>query len=299
MFKKILKAGFEKFLRDKSSTSAALIVMMAFVATLSFLFFLQGVSALVVSNLQNSVDVSAYFKPDTAEDDIAKVKAELLIVPEVKDVEYVSKDAAYQVFLNRHQNDQTISDSLQAIGDNPFLASLNIKAKDPSQYQKIVDFLNQDQLKPLIQEVDYQERAPIIQKVLQLSRGVEFGAIAFIAVLALLAVLVAFNTIRLTILNSKDEIEIMRLVGASNWFIEGPFLVQGALVGAMATGLVSLVVATTVGFLSSNIAPFLSGFNLGHYMLSNSVILVLLLLFASCAIGVVSSMIAMRKYLKI
>ncbi len=299
MFRKIIKAGWEKFSHDKSSSGAALVVMMAALLVVTFLFFLNGTSNFVVTDIRNSIDVSTYFKQDTAEDDIAKLKSELLTLPEVKAVSYVSKDAAYQDFVAQHQNDQTILDSLQTIGTNPFLAALYIQANDPSQYQKIVDFVQQTPFASLIQKIDYQERTPVIERVSALSRGIQLGVLVMSIVLAIITILVVFNTTRLTILNSKEEIEIMRLVGASNWFIQGPFLVQGIIVGLIGAVSIFLLALLFAMFLSSKFVAFLSGFSLARYFWSHLWLLILLQLGVGIGLGVVSSLIAIRKYLKV
>ena len=143
IFKRIIKLGWEKFVRDKSSSGASLLVAMALIITLTFLFFLGGISRFLVQSIQNSVDVSAYFKDDAQEQDILKIQTELLSMPEVKSADYASKDDALKQFTNIHKNDQQLLDSLQTLGTNPFLASLHIRVKDPGQYKKIAEFLGQ------------------------------------------------------------------------------------------------------------------------------------------------------------
>jgi len=118
-------------------------------------------------------------------------------------------------------------------------------------------------------------------------------------VTVLVAVLVAFNTIRLTIYNSKEEIEVMRLVGTSNWFIRGPFLVQGLVVGVMASVVSLLLFYGVVFFMSPRIGAFVPGFSLTGYFVDNIFSIVLLQLAVGVGLGIASAMIAIRRYLKI
>ena len=299
MLKRIVKEGWEKFVRDKSSSLAALVVIIIVVGATTFLFFAQGISKHIVATIENSVDVSAYFKADTSEDDILKLKDRLLIIPEVKDVQYVSKDEALKKFTASHQQDQPILDSLDIIGTNPFLASLNIKAQNPAEYATIANFLQQDSQSSFIEKVDYNDRALVIQKLGSLTLGIQAGILALSVALAFMALLVGFNTIRLAISNSKQEIEIMRLVGASNWFIRGPFLVQGVLVGTLSAFIVLIVAIPVILFLSPKLQTFLAGFSLTHYLLANILIIIALQIAVGVLLGVISSTIAIRKYLKV
>ena len=297
--KRIIKLGWEKFARDKSSSLSALFVMMALMLTFTFLFFLQGTSKFFVSNIEHSVDVSAYFKDDAKEDDVLKIQAELLSMSEVKSADYVSQDDALKQFADFHKNDKQILDSLQTIGNNPFLSSLHIRVKDPRQYQKIAEFLEQASFKEIIEKVDYEDRAATIEKIGKLTLAIQKGVLGLSVMLSLIAVLVAFTAIRLTIVNSKEEIEIMRLVGASNWFIQGPFLVQGIVVGIISALSIFVPLVLLIWFASPHFESFLSGFSMRHYLFSHLFIIVLLQFGSGVFLGIISSMIAIRKYLKI
>ncbi|MBI1984990.1 MAG: ABC transporter permease [Candidatus Wildermuthbacteria bacterium] len=297
-FKRIFKSGLEKFIREKGSSSAALVVMMAVAGTVLFLYMLQGVSSFSIAQLQDSVDISAYFVEDASEEDISALQDKLLALPEVASAQYITQDQALEQFKADHENDPVILESLEIIGKNPLLASLNIKASDPLQYQNIANFLEQGNY-PFIQTVDYKDRAPVIDRLLNLISGFRVAVIAFMIGLALLATLVAFNTTRLAIYNAKEEIEVMKLVGASNEFVRGPFLVQGAIVGVVASFFVFISAIPLFWILSPKLELFLSGFSIFGYFLSHFFWIFLLQTAVGVLLGVLSSMIAIRKYLKV
>ena len=296
---RVFRLGWEKFSRDKSSTWAALIVTAVVVFMFSSLLFLQGMSAFLVSRLESSVDVSVYFAEDTSEEDILLLRERLLEIPEVKDAVYVSKDKAIGEFVALHKNDQLIVDALETIGTNPLLASLNILAKDSSQYPKIAQFLEQETFSNIVERVDYKDRQNVIQRMQKLTRGIRLVVLVVSMGLALIAVLVAFNTIRLTIYNSRDEIEVMRLVGASNSFIQGPFVVQGIMVGVFGALLTFLFLFFLSWFAGARFESFLSGFNLFEYFTSSLFLFLALELGVGIGLGVISSLIAIQKYLRI
>jgi len=297
--KRIMRSGLEKFSRDASSSSAALLVMVIVLSIVTSLFFLQGIGSFLVQSLQESVDVSAFLKNSSQEEEITALRQSLSALPEVKEVVYVSKEDALAQFVELHKQDQVILDSLDAIGQNPLLASLNVKAWDPASFGKITAFLETTSLAPIIQNVDFHERAPIISRLSRVTSGVRTGVLAGSIFAGLIAVLVAFNTIRLTIYSSKEEIEVMRLVGASNMFIRAPFLLQGIIVGALASLITFILLVPLTLFLSSKLGTFIPQFNLFEYFMSNFFLILFLQLFVGIGLGVLSSLIAIRRYLRV
>ncbi|MDO8474049.1 MAG: permease-like cell division protein FtsX [bacterium] len=296
---RILRSGWEKFSRDTSSSSAALLVMVIVLSIVTSLFFLQGISSFLIESLQESVDVSTFLKDSAPTEEVTALQQSLSTLPEVKEVIYVSKEDALAQFIGRHEKDQVILDSLDAIGANPLLASISIKAWDPASFGKIAEFLETTPLASIIQNVDFHERAPVINRLAAIASGVRTTALAGSIFAGLIAVLVAFNTIRLTIYSSKEEIEIMRLVGASNMFIRSPFLLQGIIVGALASLLTFILLVPFTLFLSSKLETFVPQFSLFEYFMNNFFMILFLQLFVGIGLGVLSSLIAIRRYLKV
>lgn len=297
--KRIIKTGFKNFFRNIALSLATIFIMVMVISLVTFLFFLRPVSDILISDVEQKVDVSVYFKDDIPEEDIVLAKAEIGKIAQVKEVEYISREQALQVFLDKHRDDQVLIDSLSEVGYNPFLASLNIKAKEATQYQEITSFLEAGQFKDLIDNIDYSQRKPVIDKVYSFTSGVKKMAIGFGAVFGLIAVLIAFNTVRIAIHNSNEEIAIMRLVGASNWFIRGPFLIQGIIVGfssALITVLITLGVVLAIDGKIKMLIPNISVFSI---FLSEAGVLFLIQMATGVGLGIVSSYIAVRKYLKI
>ena len=190
-------------------------------------------------------------------------------------------------------------ESLQELGINPFLPALNIKAWQISQYASVSNFLENDAFKNLIEKVDYHERQPVIEKLSALTDNISRAGIIFSVILAVIAVLVAFNTVRLAIFNLREEISIMRLVGASNWFIRGPFVIQGAISGLISAALSALIIGSSSYFLSPKIEMVIPGFNLFAYFVSNILIIIALQFATGILLGIVSSTIAVRRHLEV
>lgn len=297
--KRITRSGWLNFKRQSALSFATVSIMVMTIFLITSLVFLQGMTNFLISNLKERVDISVYFKKDSSEEDILKVKNELSQNPEVKSVEYTSREEALDTFIERHKEAPILIESLTEIGENPFLASLNIKAWQASQYEAVFNFLEKGAYQDLIEKVDYYKNKEVIDRIFEVSSNINLAGIIFSFVLGLIAILVAFNTIRLAIYNSREEISIMRLVGASNWFIRGPFLIQGIIAGVAATIFTFLIFIIAVFFLGPKIEALLPDFNLLSYFQEHFWTLLLIQLATGIGLGVFSSFIAIRKYLKV
>jgi len=274
-------------------------VMILVLFLFSGLMSLNYLASQIVSGLEEKVDVSVYFKNDASEEEINKVKSDLELLGTVKKVEYVSKDQALNEFKERHAGDTLIQDSLAELDDNPLQASLNVKADDSSQYASIVTFLEGNKFRSLVDKINFYENEQVIKRVLAISGGLRNWGFLLTMVLALIAVLVTFNTVRLTIYSQKQEIEIMRLVGGSNWHIKAPYLVEGGMYGALAAGIVAVIFYPAIFFISPKVESLMPGVSLISYFVSNIFQFVPLIFFIGILLGVTSSFVAIRRFLKI
>ncbi len=298
--KRILKFAFTDFSRNRGANFAAIFVLVIIISLMTSLFLFQGLTRFLISQIQEKIDVAAYFKEYTTEEDILTVKEELLkFSSEVKDVQYVSKEEALQRFTERYKDNIDFMGALEEVGGNPFLASLNIKTTLPFQYGEVSDFLETGQFRELIEKVDYYQKKPTIEKVFSITSAINKFGIGLSIVLVLIAILVVFNTIKLAVSDSKEEISTMKLVGASNWFIRGPFIIQGAICGFFACLICLVIFSGATFFLQSQLEVLLPGFNIFNYFISNFWTLVLIQLFCSVGLGIISSFIVVKKYLKV
>jgi len=252
----------------------------------------------IVNNLEGRVDVSVYFNRDIEEAKVLAVRQELVELPEVKSVDYVSQDEALKNFQERHKENAVLMQSLQELDQNPLEASLNIKANYASQYEKITNYLSQERFQGLIDKVNYKQNKEIIDRLTSLTGNIQMGGLLASLFLGLLAVLVSFNTVRLTMYNWRDEISVMRFVGASNWFVRGPFLVEGVLYGLSAALITILLIFPVLFLVSPKITNFLPEVDLLYFYQANFWEFLFLLFSIGIILGGVSSLIAIRRYLK-
>jgi len=297
--KRIFKSGWQNFFRDGGLTVATVFILVLTISLATSLFLFRGFSQFLISSLEEKADISVYFKEEVAEIDILEVKEELAKVPEVKEIKYVSKEKALADFIQRHQDNPVLMASLEKVGRNPFLASLNIMASEAGQYQAIVNFFEKLAFENLVERVDYYQRKSVIERIFSLTSTINRAFLLFSVILAVTAILVTFNTIRLAIYNSGEEIKIQRLVGASNWFIGGPFLVQGLISGIFAALICFLVFGLIIWGLSPKIEIFFPGLNIFQFFLSNFREILLIQFSTGILLGVISSFLATRRYFRV
>lgn len=265
----------------------------------SALMGLNFLSLKIVSSLNDKVDVTVYFKTDAGEAEIIKIKDNLQGREDVRGVEYISREKALDDFKANHAGDVLIQDSLAELDDNPLQASLNVEATDPAQYASIVTYLEANQFRSLIDKINFYENEQVINRVQKITGAIQNWGFTLTMALAFIAVLITFNTIRLTIYNQRQEIEIMRLVGGSNWHIKAPYLVEGGLYGVFAA-LVTLVIFYPLVYLASpKIEVLMPNASLTGYFVSNGLQYIFLVFSLGTILGVVSSMVAIRRFLKV
>jgi len=297
-FKRIIKWGLKNFWRNGWLSTATVSIMVLTLLVITVLLMVNVVANAVLANLQSKIDISVYFKLDASEEDILRVKSQLEKLQEVEGITYVSQNEALLNFKEKHKDNPVLLQSLEELEFNPLEASINIKAKETNQYASINQFLESVYYKDLIDKVNYLQNKEIIEKLGKIIVDVKTGGFGLSILLALIVFLVTFNAIRLAIYSSREEINVMKLVGASKWFIRGPFLVEGLLYGLAATIVTIILLYPFFYFLSPKISSFLPIGDIFFYFKANLFSFFLLLLGIGVILGGSSSLIAVRKYLK-
>jgi cell division transport system permease protein len=295
---RIFHFGFKNFWRNGWLTTVTVIIMTLALLVFSWLIFFGVVTSRAAASIEDKIDISVYFNTNTSEDEILSIQQSLEGLSQVQSVNYISRDQALTTFKQNHADDSTITQAVNELDSNPLEASLNIKAKNPSQYGAIADYLNSSDLSQYIDSVSYTQNQSVIDRLAKIVKTVEVGGVIVMIVFALLAGLVVFNTIRLAIYSNREEIGVMRVVGASNALVRGPFVVEGSLCGAIAALLALIISAPILYAINPYLNIFIPGMDLFQYFLSHIVPLFFSILFFGVALGAASSFIAVRRYLK-
>lgn len=296
-FLRVFKRGFTNFRRNGWLSTATISVMAITLFVMGSLYTVNDLFKNVSQEMQDRIDISAYFKEDAPEEKILEARKFVLQNPDVKSVEYISKDEAYQKFKDDHKEDSVISASLQELGINPLFASLNIKAASTDKFSEIASSLEGSQFMDYIREVNYKKNKTSIDNFYSIFSAVKKTGLFTALILSVIVILVTFNTVRLTIYTHRQEIEIMKLVGGTNWFIRGPFIIEGILYGVIACASAMLILYAGISIVSARLTGFLPSSDLMNFYKSNFWSLLMLELIAGTVLGSFSSFIAIRKYL--
>lgn len=295
-FYRVLKTGFKNFFRNSWLSLATISIMVITLLIISSLVILNILADSALLSLQDKIDISVYFNLDTQEANILKVKNELLELPEIKEIEYVSREQALVIFRENNKDNPMLLESLEELDSNPLEATLNIKAKQANMYDAILSFVNNRYL-GIISKIEADQN--VIGRFNNITSILRKSGFILSTIFAILAILVIFNTIRLAIYTYKKEVEIMRLVGASNWYIRWPFIVEGVLYGVFGVWLCLGILYLGIRFISPKLMGFLPELNLLDYFHSHIWTIIGLQLAVGVGLGVASSVIAVRRYLKV
>lgn len=299
-FLRAIKTGLTNFVRNLWLSMAATMVMTITLVILSTLFLLFVLTNYSIKTIQNTVDISVYFKIGLAEDQITNIKNEIAKDEKVKEVSYVSAAQAFAEFKSKHENDPLITQSLNELTENPLPATMHIKAKELQDYPAISESLQTDKYANFVDKVNFEDNRLVIERLNKILKFIVTFGLVLVVIFTLIAILVIYNTITLTIYNRKEEVEIMRLVGATNWYIRAPFLTESILYSILSTVITGIflspVFAKVIPVVTQYVNPqvgLYSGRILNYYWL-------LLALFGLALIlSLGSTLFAIRKYLKI
>lgn len=287
-------------MRNLWLSAAATMVMTITLVIFSTLFLLFAITNYSINSIQNTVDISVYFKNGLAEEKIQILQEELSGNDKIKSIKYTSASEAFENFKLKHEKDLLISQSINELTENPLPATFNIKAKNLEDYPQIAELLKQDKYVEVVDKVNFEDNRVIIDRLNRILKFIISFGVGLIAVFSLIAILVIFNTITLTIYNRKEEVEIMRLVGATNWYIRGPFLMESIMYAILASVFCSIIFLPVFLKILPKIAQYVSPqVTLFSQNIFNYWYLVLSLFVISIVISVFSTMLAIRKYLKI
>lgn len=302
-FSRIIRTGVVNFFRNASLAIAAMAVMIVTLTIILLSLIVNTTLSDTIHQITDKIDVSVYLKDSVTVDQRSDLISQLESQSNVASVRYLSKDQALEAYKEDNKNNPQL---LMAINqtDNPLPATIRVKPVDLNNVNDIKRFLDQPKVKALQSEAaSYNgQRKQAIDNISHAATVLQKIGIAGVVLFAVVSVLIIFNTIQMAIFNRRDEISIMRLLGANTWYIRGPFVVESIIYGIV-SGILSIVIihsmfvasattlqASSLGLLNINYAK---DFFTGHFMQ-----LTALQLGIGILIGAASSIIATQRYLK-
>ncbi len=295
--RRIFKAGFVGFWRNAYVSLASIFVITVALFVIGSTMLIDQLLGASLAQLQAKVDINVYFVPSAPQEEIDTLINSVKALPDVERVTYTSREDALAQYRAKNQNDSVAMQALDELRENPLGATIAVQAKETSQYENINRYL-EEQKNPIIDEINYSKNKESIGKLSSIIGAVEQASFVALMVLIMASVLITFNTIRLAIFTAKEEISVMRLVGASNMYIRGPFMLQGVMYGIV-SGVVALAILyPIVLWLGPKTAEFFE-INIFDYFVSNFAYIFLVLVGIGVTLGLVSSVLAITRYLRV
>jgi len=300
---RVMRYGVRNFTRNAWLTVAATAVMVVTLLIIFATVILSQMLNTTVTKLRENIDISIYFDPKTDDDTLRNLAGKMRLVDNVKIVTTSNSQNEYNTFVNENKNDSNLIKTISDIDIN-FPAVMHVKVNDLNNLKPIRDVVETD---PQFQKWIYTRRPPTyagdqqatINKIASWASLAQRGGLVAGAVFLVISILVIFNTIRMAIFSRREEIEMMKSVGADKYFIRGPFLIEAEMYGVLAA-----VIATVLGYVGFMwLAPGLSSYGVMINSVESMLVawwwLVLLAMMAiGVAIGYISARLSARRYLK-
>ncbi len=298
---RIIKFSFQNFYRNFWLSLVTITIIILTLFSLTSLIVLNAAADHAILTIKNKIDISIYFEPNAEEQQVKLIKQNIEKYEQVKEVKFVSADQALSKFKKFHENDELIQESLAELDENPLGPTLTVKAENVNLYPEILNSIHKDKINELVQDIDYDDHKLIIQKLEDIGQKIRTFGLVISGFFALIALLVVFNTIRIGIYTHREEIGIMKLVGASNWFIRMPFLLEGVLYALVGSIIFWIMFYILAGILQPIFYNFFIdiNFNLMSYISSHFIYIFGFELIVIIVLNTISSFIAIGKYLRV
>lgn len=299
-FYRIIKFSFQDIIRNGWLSIVTVTILFLSLFSINTLTTASFISEGTVNAIKEKIDISLYLKPDSPETEIMLLKNELSQNPRIKEVIYISRAAALEDFRQKYKNNQEVLAALKEIGKNPLSPALII---NPASLEESALLINELKVfdSPIIESRDFSDNSAILGKIENITKRINDVGLFIIIIFALTSLLVVYNAIRVTIYTHRQEIEIMRLVGASNFFIYMPYVVSSLMYAIFSVLLIIAAFFPILTLLQPYLEVFFTGYsvNVLSYYLDNFLVIFGTQFLVVLFINIFASLIAVRRYSKI
>lgn len=297
---RIIKFCFQDIIRNVGLSSMTVLILVLMLLSINTLVVINVFTNEAVKSIKDQIDVSLYFNYEATDEEIDEVKSYVGGFPEVIEIIYLNRDEVLAKFKEEHKDNLEVLSALTELGENPLGPTMIVKTREPKDYEKVIKALNVPEYENIIEAKTFGDTQRAIDRIHIITTQVQRFAIGLSLLFALIAFLIILNTIRVAIYTQRAEISIKKLVGASNWFVRGPYVIESIFFsvvsisvtgGLLWVGFRLLDPYTAIVFQKSNL--------LFNYYLDNKYLLVGIQLGSVLFLTVVSSLLAMRRYLRV
>jgi len=297
---RVLRSGLQNFRRNLGLSLATMFVTTLTLLAVSLVVAINFLLSIALDSVESKVDISVFYNPLASGDQIAKSRAEITNIAGIANTQLISKEDALKKFSTEHADNELIKASLSELDENPLQTTLVITADDPQLYESINEKLTAKVDGQIIDRINYDDNRETINRLSRIASWARTGGLIVSGILAFIAILVVYNTVRLTIYSRGEEVSIMKLVGATNGFVRGPFIIEGIMYGLVSSLITIAIIQPALIWLSPRVEGFFGTTSASFQFMQDNLILVIFAeLLIGALLGVVSSMLAVRRYLKV
>jgi len=235
---RIIKFAWQSFWRNIWLSIVTITVIILTFVSINFLIVLHIVSNSIIDSVEERINVSIFFKPEIKEAEVLEVNAYLETLSQIDSIEYISAEQALDKFKKMHQDDPSILESLEELDDNPLGATLNVNAMSLEDYPSILEVIDNSKYKDWIATKNFDDHRDYINRINSISTNIQNIGFAITGLFIFIAILIVINTIRIAIYTHRNEIAVMKLVGATNNFIRSPFIFEAVIDGMILFSLI-------------------------------------------------------------
>ncbi|MFA7314765.1 MAG: permease-like cell division protein FtsX [Candidatus Magasanikbacteria bacterium] len=298
-FFRIIKFSFQEMVRNMSLSIMTVLILILMLLSINTLMVVKVLTDESVTAVKKQIDVSIYFNPEATPTEIQEIRDYVSAFPEVEQETFFTSDEVFANFKKNYNDNADVLSSLDEISQNPLGPTLIIKTRDPKDYSKIITALSVPEYENIIEAKTFGDTQVAIDRIHVITTNVQKFTYFLTILFAVIAFIIIFNTIRVAIYTQRTEIGIKRLVGATSWFIRGPYLVESLLFSIISVGLTYLLVDFFLKFLDPYMSVIFEKNNLLSNYLSQNLVSIIGIEFAVVfLLTIISSGLAMRRYLR-
>lgn len=300
-FVRLLKFAVVDFARNVWLSMTTVLILTLTLVSVQVLIAVNVAGQIALEELESRVDLRVQFRPGVGEDVVDGIRVRLQALPEVTSVTHVATDEVLAAFQEAHVTNEEVLAALTELGENPFGPELRIRARSPEDFPAISALFDDPELAERIIETGAEDRIVLVGRLSDLTTRLRYAGVALSVLSMVVTLLILINAMRIITYVRRDEVGIMKLVGATNWFVRTPFLIMGVLAAALATILTQLLTVLGLRATEPTLRQFLGhrsvdiGAFFGHYRweIVGAEFLGLALL------TVIVSAVAIRRYLRV
>lgn len=297
---RIIKFSLQDIGRNIWLSLVTIIIMVLALFTVNMLLVVKVIGSTAVDAIKEKIDINLFIKSDAGEDEILALKASVSQLDEVRDVTYVSKTEALENFKKNHADNPEILESLRELGTNPMTPSLVIRPKRLDEFDNLINKINAMDDK-IIESRNFSNYKVMLNKINSITEKVANAGLFLSGIFIFITILVVYNSVRVAIYTHRREIVIMRLVGASRWFIQMPYLLSGVVYTMFGILAIMGIFYPFLTLLQPYLETFFVGYNVNliSYFYGQAHIIFGLQFAGVAIVNIIASQLAVRKYSRV